>query len=102
LGDRQVPGGGHERRERAVRDRVRVDREPLDLHLAHGRLLRIVRVGAHPEAAARQLDHRPDVIAASSFATTWSIVKLAAFWRGGNSATVARNCVTSHVAASTM
>jgi hypothetical protein len=29
------------------------------------------------------------VIAASSFSTTWSMVKLAAFWRGGNSLNVA-------------
>ena len=30
---------------------------------------------------------------ASSFSTTWSIVKLAASWRGGNSSNVCRNCV---------
>ena len=29
---------------------------------------------------------------ASSFATAWSIVKLAACWRGGNSSNVSRNC----------
>ena len=44
----------------------------------------------------------PEVSALSSFSTTWSIVKLAAFWRGGNSWNVARNCATSVVAASTM
>ena len=46
--------------------------------------------------------HWPEVSALSSFSTTWSIVKLAAFWRGGNSWKVARNSATSEVAASTM
>ena len=36
--------------------------------------------------------------AASSFSTTWSIVKLAAFCRGGNSLNVSRNCATTAVA----
>ena len=44
----------------------------------------------------------PSVITASSFATTWSMVKLAAFWRGGNSLNVSRNCATRVVAASAM
>jgi len=50
------------------------------------------RYGAHsrpviPSACAQ----RWEVIAASSFSTTWSMVKLAAFWRGGNSLNVSRN-----------
>jgi hypothetical protein len=45
--------------------------------------------------------YRPEVIAASSFSIAWSIVKLAAFWRGGNSAKVARKRPTSVCAAST-
>ena len=43
--------------------------------------------------------HRPDVMTASSLATTWSIVKLAASWRGGNSTNVWRNCAVRNVAA---
>jgi hypothetical protein len=35
-------------------------------------------------------------------ATTWSIVKLAAFCRGGNSSNVARNWATSVLAARMM
>ena len=35
--------------------------------------------------------YRPEVSAISSLATTWSMVKLAGFWRGGNSLKVARN-----------
>jgi hypothetical protein len=38
----------------------------------------------------------------SSFATTWSMVKLAAFWRGGNSWKVGRNSATRLVAARMM
>ena len=44
----------------------------------------------------------PAVRAASSLATAWSMVKLAAFWRGGKSLKVARNCVITAVAASAM
>ena len=33
--------------------------------------------------------------ACASFSTTWSMLKLAAFCRGGNSLSVSRNCATS-------
>ena len=44
----------------------------------------------------------PAASAASSFSTTWSIVKLAASCRGGNSLNVSRNWVTTAVAARAM
>src|SRR6185436_5065338 len=45
--------------------------------------------------------HCPAVRVASSFSTTWSIVKLAARCRGGNAWNVWRNSATTDVAAST-
>ena len=59
-------------------------------------------LGARGAVMPRGKHQCPAVSALSSFATTWSIVKLAAFCRGGNSVKVARNCDTSAVAASTM
>lgn len=64
----------------------------------HGGLGRAVVPGGERLAHAQ----RPDVSEASSFSTTWSIVKLAAFCRGGNSSKVARNCATRAAAARTM
>ena len=46
--------------------------------------------------------HCADASASSSFLTTWSIVKLAASCRGGNSLKVSRNWVTIAVAANAM
>ena len=46
--------------------------------------------------------YRPLVIAACIFATTRSIVKLAACWAGGNSLNVSRNSLTTAVAARMM
>ena len=39
--------------------------------------------------------HRPPVIAASIFCITWSMVKLAAFWRGGKSTKLRRKSATT-------
>ena len=50
-------------------------------------------VGPSFQEASGSPRQRPAVSAASSFSTAWSIVKLAAFCRGGNSSNVARNCV---------
>ncbi len=57
---------------------------------------------AFQEASASVDAHCADVNAISSFLTTWSIVKLAASCRGGNSLKVSRNWVTMAVAANAM
>src|SRR5262249_41758283 len=90
-----------------VRHLAAVDQEAVDRGAAHRRLLGVVRVRPHPEPAGRDLRHLlhvgywPAVSDASSLATAWSIVKLAAFCRGGNSLNVSRNWPTSDVAART-
>src|SRR5262249_60795704 len=89
-----------------VRHLMRVDLERVDTYLARRRFLRVVVVGSHPERASR--DRRcarhywPSVSADSSFAIAWSIVKLAAFCRGGNSLNVSGNWLTTNVAAGMM
>ena len=57
LCDRHVPGRLHEPRELEVGDRVLVEPEAPDRHVADGRLLRIVVLGAHGERAARNPAH---------------------------------------------
>ncbi len=110
LGDRDVAGVLDEHGELTVRRLEPVDPEAVDRDAVGGRLLRVVVVGAHQELSRRDPGHAlgcraraqwPDVRTDSSFATAWSIVKLAAFCRGGNSMNVARNSVIRNVAAST-
>jgi hypothetical protein len=48
------------------------------------------------------LGYWPKVNAASSLATAWSMVKLAALWRGGNSTKVCKNWVMANWAAKAM
>jgi hypothetical protein len=60
----------------------------------------VVPVSFH-DVNASTIPYWPAVSAASSFSTAWSIVKLAARWRGGNSLNVSRNWLTTTLAAST-
>ena len=57
LGDGDVARLVDERREQAVRDLERVDPEALDADAVRRRLLRIVRVGAHPVRRPVDPDH---------------------------------------------
>src|SRR4029453_15243966 len=115
LGHRHMPGCPGEAGELGVGDGVPVDPEPVHADLVGRRLLWVVVVRSHQVAAAGDPAHarprpreghgafyRPAVSAFSSLSTTWSMVKLAARWRGGNSLKVARNWVITAVAARAM
>ena len=86
---------GHQGGRRRVRTRARLARRPVRADR--------LRLELQTEAGRPRADPQPwaPLAAFSIFSITWSIVKLAAFWRGGNSLNVSRNCATSACAAKT-
>src|SRR5207247_2221252 len=116
LGDSDIAGLRDKTRELFVGHGVPIHPEAGDGDLVDGSLLRIKLFRSHAERPAldpghvllvlwhlrhRSLSYWPCVREASSLATAWSIVKLAACWRGGNSLNVSRNCPTTIDAVST-
>jgi hypothetical protein len=125
-GNAHYAGGVDERGELAVGDLVSIRPEPAHGDDMGGRFLRVVAVGPHAKAppgtqtisssgelgrsaapvvitrrGPRRSGQRP-LAASDIFSIAWSMVKLAAFCRGGKSLKVARNSATNACAARIM